>query len=237
MKERNNTDYKIWNKLTSLTNIEKVIQTYKNPKDHQIELSEKIEQYISEDFKTCEVGCEFGVVSYLLKKTKNKYLLDINEDAIHKAQSAFENLGDMNAKFFIGDMFQMPFQNEFFDIVFNAGVIEHFNKKERIEALIEYSRIMKKTGTMIIAFPNHYSAIYRIGYLILRRLGLWKFPQEYKLYDLKYELRKANLKFVERYVCSKNTLINAFPVINIMLRLFDKIFNIEGYLTVLIIKK
>jgi len=66
--------------------------------------------------------------------------------------------------------FNMPFKNETYDIVFNSGVIEHFDKKERSRALKEYSRILRNDGVIIIAFPNHFSVPYSLAYLVRNNL-------------------------------------------------------------------
>jgi hypothetical protein len=96
---------------------------------------------------------------------------------------------------------------------------------------------------MVLAFPNHYSFPYRSAYLlkkILLRGYDWPWPHEYKLYDLKEETEAAKLKLIERQTIAKKTLLHFwkfFKPLQVYFYLTGFLFNYQGYLTVLILKK
>jgi len=231
----------IWNNHWSkyIIDNESYLQSDVEIKEYHTDLKNIIDKYKDKN-KVIEVGCGTGITSLLLDNHFEKTLLDINPDSIKLAKSIF-NKYDKKADFLLCDMFTMDIEDECFDIVFNSGVIEHLNYEERVRAIKEYNRILKKDGIMIIAFPNHFNIFYRIGYLILNLFKKWPYPEEYKLYDLKKEIHENNLILESRITTSKNILTEYFGFNKILKYLFClvyKIFNLEaGYLTVLIIRK
>jgi len=170
------TQEEIWEELSKKTSVDDLYNQYKNPATFQIELANLINNYYKEKMKIIEVGCEFGVSSMLLNNSFDKTLLDLNEIALNTSKKVFSLINE-NADFIKADMFNMPFEKESFDILFNAGVIEHFNKKERTDAFAEYSRILKKDG-MYINNPN--CKYYIVGTPVYSHLNIEKLKQNQK---------------------------------------------------------
>lgn len=233
------TQEEIWEKHLKNKTFQDVILQYREPAIFQKELVQFICSFSMNCPKVIEVGCETGVTSMLLPKSYSSTLLDLNPKAIELCKAAHSKI-NKTAEFIVADMFDMPLADDSYDIVFNAGVIEHFNKVERVDALKEYSRILKNDGKLIIAFPNHYSLPYRLAYFIRRFIKKWPYPSEFKLFDLKEEIFKANLKLENRVVLSKGSLfrwLNFIPPLKWFFQLIDKHSPFEGYLTVLVITK
>lgn len=224
----------IWDK--SFKN--KDLETLMTVQDFQSDLKKIIDNLRKGKDKIIEIGCGTGLTSLILDKRFDKYLFDLNKYSIKVAQCFFKK-NNSNAHFIVGDMFQSGLADNSFDIVFNAGVIEHFSYPDRVKALKEYKRILKKDGIMLIAFPNHYSRLYRFSYLLSSFLKIWDVPPEFKLYDLRDELKESNLTLVDRKVVSKKMTFEFFPFSYLkgLFLFLDKLFNFEGYLTVLLIKK
>ena len=178
----------------------------------------------------------------LLNDNLDKYFLDLNDDVLEKAEKAARQL-NIKGTFICEDMFSMSCPDEFYDVVFNSGVIEHYNRKERIDLLKDYSRVLKRDGMMILAFPNHYSFPYRSAYLFRKKIfkdNNWSIPDEYKIYDLKEELEATNLQLVKRTTLAKQSIFpfwSFFRPIKYLLSWSDFLFNYEGYLATLVIKK
>jgi ubiquinone/menaquinone biosynthesis C-methylase UbiE len=233
------TQEEIWINHIKNTSVEDVLKRYNNPAIFQKELVALIDKECNNDKNIIEVGCELGVTSLLLNDKFKRTLLDLNPLAIELTKKAHAKL-NKKASFIVADMFSMPIDNNYYDIIFNAGVIEHFDKEERTNAFKEYSRIMKDDGMMYIAFPNHYSFPYRLAYKIRRLLKKWPYPDEYKMYDLKEEIISADLVLEERIVLSKDSLmrwLNFAPPLKWIFQIIDKFYEFEGYLTVLKIRK
>jgi len=230
---------KIWREHIKNFTMEDVIAGYKNPAIFQKELKSLIDSYSRKYKNIIEVGCEIGTTSFILDDSFNKTLLDLNPLAIDLAKKAFRKM-NKEADFVVADMFDMPFEDKSFDIVFNAGVVEHFDQLERTRAMKEYSRILRDNGVMIIAFPNHYSIPYCVAYIIRNIFGKWPYPKEYRIYDMREEIEGNNLILEKRVVISRGSILNwldFFKPLKLFFRIMDKFFKFEGYLTVLIIKK
>jgi ubiquinone/menaquinone biosynthesis C-methylase UbiE len=230
----------IWEKILKNTTVANVVEQFRFPAIFQQELVTLLQDISNgTKCKIIEAGCEAGVTSMLLPDYFDSTLLDLNSLAINLAKEAHLAISK-NAQFIQADMFEMPIDDSTFDIVFNAGVVEHFSKEERAKALKEYSRILKDSGTMIIAYPNHYSPPYRLAYLIRRVLRKWPYPSEYKIFDMIDEINSASLILDKRLTISKGSVLkwlNFAPPLKFLFTILDKLFNYEGYLTVLIIRK
>ena len=229
----------IWINHIKNTDVKDVINEYHNPAHFQRELADLIKNNSGcGNFNVIEVGCELGVTSLLLPDKYNKTLLDLNPLAIDLVKKSHKEL-NKEATFLVADMFNMPIEDGKYHIVFNAGVIEHFNESERECAFKEYRRILKSNGIMYIAFPNHYSFPYRAAYIIRRFFNKWPYPEEFKIFDLKKEIDNAGLQLERRVTLSKKSLmkwLDFIPPLKWLLQLIDKTYNFEGYLTTLIIK-
>lgn len=239
-----NNQQKIWEKHVEGIDSETALNMYHNPAVFQKELVSFIDTlYTNDEERILEAGSEIGVTSFLLK-SKNKYLLDLNNQAIEISKKLAEGIGEKDkCNFIVGDMFNTEFENNYFDVVFNAGVLEHFDQDEIVLALKEYKRICKKGGKIIIGLPNHYCKVYRSAYLLgimMDRLGIktWPYPKEYKYFDLKKSIEAAGLSLNRRFTLSQSSIFLwwAHPVytpIRVVFKIINRIKPFEGYLTVL----
>lgn len=99
-------------------------------------------------------------------------LLDIAQPALDIARVYYAEQG-LEAKLVAGSIFSMPFPDESFDVVWNTGVIEHFEPPERRLAVREMLRLTKPNGTMITINPNAHGTIYRFAKEWAERHGRW----------------------------------------------------------------
>ncbi|MDR1582747.1 MAG: class I SAM-dependent methyltransferase [Prevotellaceae bacterium] len=184
-----------------------------------------------------EVGSGIGITSLLLSDTLQCTLLDFDEGVLQKASSLFR-WKQQKAQFICCDMFHLDEVKEKYDVVFNSGVIEHYTLKERTVLLKEYQKVLKHQGTMVIAVPNHYCIPYKLGYVILRFLGRWKYPEEYAIKDLSRELQDTDLHCVHVITTSDNLIEDSIGNRHLK-RLYvclKMLFQFQGYLRIFIIK-
>lgn len=99
-------------------------------------------------------------------------LLDVATEALDIARTYYEEQG-LAATCIQGSIFALPFPDETFDVVWNTGVIEHFEPAERRLAVQEMLRVMKPKGTMITVNPNAGARIYRFAKEWAERHGRW----------------------------------------------------------------
>ena len=234
----------IWREHSEKISVQSILSMYKNPALFQVELADLIDGLLKQYGckNSIEVGCESGITSMLLKNSPEKTYLDINEDILSKVQQALHLIGDFG-EIVCEDMFKTSFSDGAFDMLFNAGVVEHFDSSERVKMLLEYKRILSDDGLMVIAIPNHFSFPYRSAYifhnLILRR-WFWPWPAEYKIYDLKEELAECGLELVCRKTLAQETVFKFWRPFGLMrnaFKLANRWFGFEGYLTTLVIQK
>ena len=158
-----------------------------NPAPWQVLLADRIRDAIVDNGALLEAGSGFGLSSLLVGSKAHRTLLDLEPSAIETARELFETAGQ-DATYIVGDLFDMPFPDDSFDIVFNAGVLEHFDESGRQAALKEMTRVMKPAGIALVAIPNHFSIPYRFSYEYKKKHGTWPYPDEEKLYDFSEEL-------------------------------------------------
>lgn len=63
------------------------------------------------------------------------------------------------------------------DVVFSAGLVEHFDQARTRQAIEAHFDQAKPGGTVLITFPTP-TLLYRITRKLLEMAGLWKFPDE-----------------------------------------------------------
>ena len=114
--------------------------------------------------KIFEPGCGSGMTCVQFAQDGfDITLMDLSPNALKKALTTFENFGQ-SCKFTIGDLFNLPFPDEEFDVVFNQGVMEHF-KIAGISpdvGIQEMLRVVKKDGTLVILVPAFFSPLFFI---------------------------------------------------------------------------
>lgn len=120
-----------------------------------------------------DAGSGTGLNSLALAaRGANVTLLDIAQPALDIAKVYYDEQG-LSAEMVAGSIFSMPFPDESFDVVWNTGVIEHFEPRERRLAVREMLRVTKKNGTMITVNPSAGAPIYRFAKEWAERHGRW----------------------------------------------------------------
>ena len=185
-----------------------------------------------------EAGSGHGMTSLLLDENVDKTLLDLELAPLLTAQRLFSHKR-VQAVCAVGDALNMPFADHRFDLVFNSGVLEHFNFSMRQQALQEMLRVTVPGGIVVAAIPNHYSVPYRYSYTYLKKRGKWPYPDEHKLYDFSTELQSVSSAGQQtRTTISPDTAYNFLRRHQrIIFKLKKKFQPFEGYLTVITIKK
>ena len=139
-----------------------------------------------------EVGCNIGNQLLMLQSQgfKNLYGIDIFPEAVQIAKSHTKNINIIQ-----GSAFDIPFKDNYFDLIFTAGVLIHISPKEVKNAMTEIYRTSKK---YIWGYEYHNPKYVSVDYR-RNKAKLWKgdFCQMYlNLFpDLKIVKRKK-LKYL-----------------------------------------
>lgn len=108
---------------------------------------------VTEGDKVLEIG--FGTGDALIKLAQSAgdsgkvYGIDISEGMFNVAESKLKKSGLLeNIDLVLGDAIQLPFENEFFDVLFMSFTLELFNTSEIPVILSQCLRVLKKGGKM-----------------------------------------------------------------------------------------
>ncbi len=197
--------------------------------------------------KILEAGSGSGRISLRLAQEGAKVtLLDASPHAIKLSKKIFKK-AKVPAKFLQASIFDMPFANESFDIVWNAGVLEHYNEREQQKILKEMLRICRKDGLIITLNPYRWAIFYRIGKWCLERSGKWTAGYERPIRSLKKMVDETRAKLTHEYsvgFLEQFTFLLANPKLKRFERRFllirDKCWKLNylpGYLLVTILRK
>jgi pseudaminic acid biosynthesis-associated methylase len=129
--------------------------------------------------KILEVGCNRGEQLNLLwlndNGTKDFYGIDINEYALHEARD-----NNLNLNVIKGSALDIPFKNNYFDIVFTSGVLIHIHPDNLKQVMSEIYRCSKKYVWSFEYFsPQCEEIIYRGNKSYLWKNDFRKLYQEY----------------------------------------------------------
>lgn len=123
-----------------------------------------------------DAGCGSGWLSFILMRRGFKVVgLDISRERLLK--EAKRHLKD-TIPLVEGDLHQLPFKKESFDIVVCAEVLEHL--KNPAIGLKEINRVLKKEGRLILTIPNNLTFPISIWEKILSLLKLLHTPHRQK---------------------------------------------------------
>lgn len=166
-----------------------------------------------------EAGCGTGRISHRLALAGARVTcLDITEEALELARTTF---GEVPARFVQGSILDLP-RDDGYDLVWNAGVIEHFCPADQRRALSEFLAVGKRA---VVLTPYAHSLLYRFGKLVLERLGRWPYGREIPVLTLSPCLPEGARLVREYTVCFLPLLLDAhkfLPVLRPALELLQR---------------
>lgn len=158
------------------------------------------------DKRILEAGCGTGRFCCLLAKNFPSATIlgiDISDNALKIAESMRLSFGFDNISFKKGDLFSIDFPDNYFDVVFNEGVIEHFSldgNPTYKDALKEMVRVAKPGGKIIVAVPNWYNLIhtfYKWALKVTKKNFEYGYEKSFKHKELVKLYREFDLKNIE----------------------------------------
>ncbi len=102
--------------------------------------------------KVLDLGCGGGRHSILLAKNGfETYGIDFAETAIERAKlNARENSVEGNTKFIAGNTLNLPYANNFFDVINDDGCLHHIDPAQWPVYLRNITRVLKQNGILRI---------------------------------------------------------------------------------------
>lgn len=170
-----------------------------------------------------DVGCGDGFIAKVILSTRGgkfDWGIDLSEKEISfaKRSGSFKNCK-------VADVYNLPFKDNYFAVVFSNSVIEHIEKLDK--ALSEMSRVLKPGGQFVITVPTSYLTKYLLGYRFFKALGLGLLANLYgKFFNrLFYHLnlfthrkwqvifKKHNLNLMEYFYYHTPSIIQAHEIL------------------------
>ena len=153
-----------------------------------------------------EAGCGTGRFCCLLAKDFPNFKvigMDISPNSLKIASLVKKHLQVSNVSFSMGNLFQMPYPDNYFDVVLSEGVIEHYginNKPNYVDATREITRVAKKGGKVIIAVPNWYNlphTLYKWTLNKLEKRFIYGYEKSFRHAELVKLCLESNLREIE----------------------------------------
>ena len=178
------------------------------------------------DKQVLDVGCGDGVLSYLFAKEDAKVSgIDYSDIAIEFAK---EKTKGLNINFQQGSAYELPFEDNSFDIVISSDVIEHLEDVEKY--LSEINRVVKSTeGIIIISTPVKFTE-----YPLDKEHIVEWFPNEFKkIFSIKFKNSKyfyshslVNHELIQKTLFGKSLYKVLFNILSFFHNPFDG-FNVS----------
>lgn len=118
--------------------------------------------------KVLEIGCGNGFVADILsayaKKVVATDLFFVNKDShtmgLESARKLITRVNAGNVALIANSAERLPFKDETFDVIFSLYTVQYL--KERAFALKEISRVVKKSGIVVLVVPNFIERIFGV---------------------------------------------------------------------------
>jgi ubiquinone/menaquinone biosynthesis C-methylase UbiE len=122
--------------------------------------------------RVLEVGAGTGRDSFpLIEHGAQVVQLDYSVNSLQILKDLSEEL-HVQTNIVGGDTFQLPFQDETFDVVFHQGLLEHFRHPEALALLRENIRVLKHGGYLLVDVPQRYH-LYTVVKHFLITINKW----------------------------------------------------------------
>ena len=144
-----------------------------------------------------EVGCGTGLDTCLLSRARpaaDAVAVDLAEQAVARARRHAQELG-LDVQWMAADLTALPFADEFFDLVFSQGVIEHLSDPG--PAVREQVRVLRAGGVLVVDVPQKYNLYtWRKHRAMRENRWDWGWETEYSVGELRGWGQRFGLRVV-----------------------------------------
>ncbi len=156
-----------------------------------------------------EMGCGSGHLSLeLARKGYKTTLLDFESSALEHAKAMYSKYG-VSGEFIYADLLDTSLNlGNKFDVVWNSGVLEHFNFEKLVHALSQMAA--NSANLVLIIVPNADSLTYLLYRLTMAQDDEWNVGVEFLRANFADAIEKAGLKLLFTGFCGKEISNNFF---------------------------
>lgn len=146
-----------------------------------------------------EAGSGSGKISLCMAMDGAETILaDYSEHALKQSRLAYRRKA-RNAAFLQEDIRSLSLEGKQVDLCWNAGVLEHYERDDRLKIITEMARVTRAGGSVIAFAPNARCLPYRLGKAYAEKTGAWGYGFEIPLHSLKEEFEQAGLSNVKEF--------------------------------------
>lgn len=129
--------------------------------------------------KVLEIGSGTGRISLKISQLRGAdvILVDVSRRMIKYSKRLARTKG-VSAEFIAASIFALPIKAECLDIIWSAGLLEHFIFERQQSAISECMRCLKESGKNVLIVPNKRSLIYNWLRVFSMKLGKWPYGHE-----------------------------------------------------------
>lgn len=172
-------------------------------------LIDKLEKNIVKKFvvpikgkKVLDVGTGTGRFAIELAKLGSKVIAcDLSEKMLEIGRKKAKK-DKVNVKFEKGDVENLPYKNNMFDVVVGIRIVMHLVDYKK--GLKEMKRVVKRGGYVIFNIPNKLSVwaklnkLFRIKKKVIKKIHPEYSPRSFSYIEIEYLLNKIGLRIVEK---------------------------------------
>ncbi len=155
-----------------------------------------IKKHFNKNEKVLHAGCGSGQVDRDIRSYINITALDISSNALQ----IYKHENGSSSDTVLGDIFSTPFDDAYFDGIYNLGVMEHFSHDEIKNILVECRRIIKPRGKIILFWPPTYG-LSVLFFKILKKFLFLLTRKQYEFHPAEIsqlQSKKHALKLLEK---------------------------------------
>lgn len=162
--------------------------------------------------KVLEVGCGFGSNIKLLKNKRS----DLEVFTLDNSQVAIDKIKEEIPHSYLGDCRDTAFEDQQFDLVYSAGLMEHF--RDELPFVNEMKRITNDQGYLVTFVPAKYS-LWQLYQLM--HFGKWQhgYEKAYSYNSLRNLFTNNDFKIIE--MCG----IDPFSINGFVMKLLNTSFD------------
>lgn len=179
----------------------------------------------------CEIGCGSGQTAIALALSGvHVVALDYQNESLELVKAIAELAGrEAIEKIDVvccDARNALPFQENEFDIIYHAGLLEHYSSEERIEMLTLWKHYCYEMISMV---PNGASVAYRYGKEKMINNGTWPYGVENIIYTQALEFIAAGLCVDSEYTIGLVNSVNFLDKRNYLRKAMQRLWN-ENFL-------
>ena len=196
-----------WGSLYNLKMLDGAISTI-NQRCYNVQTLEML-NLTNESDSVLEIGCGTGVSSIALAQDGRKVVaMDYSQECLKLVSEIASRTGIKVDTIMHDATIELPYSDKYFDVIFHAGLLEHFEFNERVEMLKLWRPKCKR---MISLVPNAASLTYRLGKHLLEKSNRWQFGIETAIYTQSPEFPSAGYTVEKEYTVGIKEAMDFLP--------------------------